>query len=204
MNKEVNAEINKIFNTFNKMFFDNKLPLPLFKFSKCQHTTINTNVVAKKNNKYSHELHLPRRCLNEPIDIFAMYVLECMIREYDFINDAKLFSRNGEYANKRFKAMAESCGLMCEDTKGKRGFVIHSNETFKNICEKGGFKKTWGKIYECNDGRKNDNSYKYKDPLTNESVRGTKKGHFIICFNECPEIGEQVEKMFGKKRMMIV
>lgn len=202
MNSYVNAEINKIFLAFNHRFFGDKLPLPLFQFSRCKYTNINTNIVAKNKDKYSHELHLPQWCLNETIDIVAMYVLEAMIREYAFINDIKLFSRNGSYANKRFASMAASFGLTLENTKTKRGFIVHSNDVFKKICEEEGFKKTWGKIYEHNNGRQSGSTIKYYDPITKESVRATKE-HFLICFDECPDVGEQVEKIFNKKRMIL-
>lgn len=202
MNQNVNSEVDKIFKAFNRRFFDNKLPLPLFKFSRCEYTSINTNIVAKNKDKYSHELHLPQRCLNETIDILAMYVLEAMIREYAFINDIKMFSRNGSYANKHFGIMAASFGLSLEDTKTKRGIIVHSNDKFKQICDEEGFKKTWGKIYEYNNGLRDGSTVKYYDPDTGNSVRATKE-HFLICFDECPEIGEQVEKMFNKKRMVL-
>ena len=198
----VNKEVEKIFNVFNERYFKDKLPMPLFKFGRGKYPRINTNVVAKNKDKYSHEITLPYYCLNDDIDELAAKILEGMIQEYSFINDAKLFSRACTYYNKHFAKLAESFGLSSEYSKEKRGFIILSNATFKQMCMDSGFKKTWGKIYEYNRGLKDGSTVKYYDPDTGNSIRATKE-HFLICFDECPEIGEQVEKLFNKKRMIL-
>ena len=205
MNDIVNQEVEKIFQSFNKRFFENKLPMPLFKFGRTRYPRINENVVAKNKDKYSHEITLPYECLNKTIDVVAAIVLEGMIQEYSFINDKKLFSRNNTYYNRHFAEIARQFGLTAEkpeNMKLKRGYIISSNEKFKILCVELGFVKSWGKIYEYNKGRKPGSTIKYYDPDTGNSVRATKE-HFLICFDECPEIGEQVEKMFNKKRMVI-
>ena len=205
MNDIVNKEVEKIFLTFNKKFFNNELPMPLFKFGRTQYPRINENVVAKNKEKYSHEITLPYDSLNKEIDVVAAVVLEGMIQEYSFVNDLKLISRGNSYYNRKFAKMAQSFGLTAEKSKPgqlNRGYEILSNESFKVLCDQLGFKKLWGKIYEYNKGKKPGSTIKYYDPDTGNSIRATKE-HFLICFDECPEIGEKVEKMFNKKRMII-
>ena len=202
MNRLINKEIDKIFSLFNKKFFDSSLPIPLFNFSRCERPRINTNKVIKAKRDYSYEISLPYYVLEESIDILALSILEGMIQEFSYIYDKKCFSNDYSYYNKRFAEIAQCFGLLVEYTDAQHGYAIKTNKSFKKLCDESGFKKTWGKVYEHNKDLKNSSTVKYRDPDTGKSIRATSK-HFIICFDECPEIGEQVEKMFGKHRMVI-
>lgn len=185
MNKQIDKEIDKIFTTFNEEFFDGKLPKPLWNYNRCELGSINVNSVIKNNNEYQHELTLPINSLNYDIDEFAAIVLINMIRLYNFINNKDMISRNGTYYNKKFKKFAEKCGLSCEHTGLKCGFLAKSNPEFASFCKSCGFSKTWNKRFTYNDGLKQSSTRKLScpNPECKVSTRIT-KDYPIIC-GEC-------------------
>ena len=120
----------------------------------------------------------------------------------------KRFSNRGYYHGKKFSRAAISVGCKTKYVSKRNGFVI--TKLPKDCIEY--LDNIHFIQYDYYDQRlhtptglcgKSSSTVKYEDPRTGESVRGTKRSHFLICFDECPEIGEQVEKMFGKKRMII-
>lgn len=202
MNKVVSCEIEKIFNSFNRLYFNNALSLPLITYGNNSYGALNKNAVTKNGSFYSHEMTLPIEILNKNIDEIAACVLHNMIHEYDFIYEKKMSSRGGTYHNKKFKEFAEKCGLQCINAGEKNGWTTHTNNTFKDKCEKLGFEKKWSKRYTFKSGKRDSSTVKYIDEESKESVRGTKSNHILFCFDDCPEIAEEIEKKYGKKRMI--
>lgn len=202
MNKTINHEVENIFSIFNKLYFDNTLPLPLIIYGNNSYGTLNTNAVTKNGSCYSHELILPIEMLNKNIDEIAACILHNMIHEYDYINEKRMVSRCDTYHNVKFKKFAEKCGLRCEYNT-KNGWTTHTNNSFKEKCSDLGFKKTWSKRYTVNSTSGKSSSVKYVDEISKESVRGTKPNHILFCFDDCPEIASEIEKKYGKKRMVV-
>ena len=203
MNQTVTNEIEKIFNAFNKLHFNNLLPPPLITYNNSSYGSVNKNAVTKNGSHYSYELILPIDILNKDIDEIAACVLHNMIHEYNYIYDKKMSSRGDTYHNKKFKDFAEKCGLQCECTGEKYGWTTHGNEEFKNVCIELGFEKKWSKRYTLPQSVKQSSTVKYVDEVSGESVRGTKPSHILFCFNDCPELALEIEKKYGKKRMVI-
>ena len=202
VNKVVSCEIEKIFNSFNKLYFDNALFLPLIKYGNNTYGALNQNAVTKNGSSYSHEMTLPIEMLNKSIDEIAACVLHNMIHEYDYVYAKKMTSRGDTYHNQKFKAFAEKCGLSCEYTGAKNGWITHTNDAFKQQCINLGFKKEWSKRYTFKSGKKDSSAVKYIDKASGESVRATKPNHILFCFDDCPEIAAEIEKKYGKKRMV--
>lgn len=202
MNKVVSCEIEKIFNAFNKLYFNNSLSLPLIKYGNNSYGALNKNAVTKNGSSYSHEMALPIEILNKNIDEIAACVLHNMIHEYDYVYDKKMTSRGDTYHNQKFKEFAEKCGLKCEYAGSKNGWTTHTNDMFKSKCAELGFEKKWSKRYTYNSGKKDSSTVKYIDIVSNESVRGTKPNHILFCFDDCPELAIEIEKKYGKKRMV--
>ena len=204
MNTSVSNEIEKIFNAFNELYFDSKLPPPLVTYGNCSYGTLNKNAVVKNGSLYSHELMLPVEILNNSIDEIAACVLHNMIHIYDYVYDKHMVSRGDTYHNKRFKEFAEKCGLTCRDLGDAKGWETFTNEEFKKKCLELGFKKSWSKRYTVPSNMKtNSSTVRYIDEVSNEIVRGTKKNHILFCFNDCPELADEIEKKYGKKRMIM-
>lgn len=202
MNQLVNSEIEKIFNAFNKLYFDNLLSMPMVTFGESSYGILNKNSVIKNGSSYSNELMLPIEILNDDIDEVAACVLHNMIHIYNYVYDKHMVSRGDTYHNKRFKEFAERCGLSCKNLGGGKGWDTFTNETFKAKCKELGFEKTWNKRYTAK-GFSNSSTVKYIDEFSNETVRGTKKNHILFCFNDRPDIAEEIEKKYGRKRMVV-
>ena len=201
VNKVVSCEIEKIFNSFNELYFDNSLSLPLIKYGNNFYGALNQNAVTKNGSSYSHEMTLPVEMLNKTIDEIAACVLHNMIHEYDYVYEKKMASRGDTYHNQKFKLFAEKCGLSCEYTD-KNGWITHTNDSFRQQCVELGFKKEWSKRYTFKSGKKDSSTVKYIDKASGESVRATKPNHILFCFDDRPEIAAEIEKKYGKKRMI--
>lgn len=203
MNRSVTYEIEKIFNTFNKLYFDDLLPPPMITYNNSLYGSLNKNAVTKNGSCYSYELILPINILNKDIDEIAACVLHNMIHEYDYIYEKKMASRGDTYHNKRFKNFAEKCGLTCECSSEKYGWTTHTNDEFKTMCIELGFDKNWSNRYELPQSVKQSSTVKYIDEISGESVRGTKPNHILFCFNDCPDLAIEIERIYGKKRMVV-
>ena len=201
MNKTVSCEIEKIFNSFNQLYFNNSLSMPLITYGNNFYGALNKNAVTKNGSLYSHELTLQIKMLNEDIYEIAACVLHNMIHEYDYIYEQKMTSRGDTYHNKKFKEFAEKCGLRCE-YNSKNGWSTYISQEFKNKCIELGFRKKWSKRYTLPTTHLTRSStVKYIDEFSKESVRGTKPNHILFCFDDCPEIAIEIEKKYGRKRM---
>lgn len=205
MNTIVSNEIEKIFNTFNKLYFDNKLPMPLISYGNNSYGSLNKNAVTKNGSLYSHELTLPIEIINKDIYEIAACILHNMIHIYDYVYEKNMVSRCDTYHNKRFKEFAEKCGLTCKNLGNANGWDTLVNDKFKAKCDEFGFKKTWNKRYTVDDGKvcPNQSMVRYVDEKLNEIVRGTKRNHILFCFNDRPDIAEEIEQKYGRKRMIM-
>lgn len=186
MNKNINRTVEKIYNTFNAEFFDNKLPKALINFSnRSEYSSLNKNSIVKDGEEFQYPLTLPIGSLNKNIDEFAVDILSGMIRIYDCIHNTKMISRRGTYFNARFKEMAEGFGLTCVDTGVKHGWVPESNIGFANLCKQYGFKKTWDRCYQYNEGKSNTSTKKIICPTPGCKVNMRRTKEYPVICGEC-------------------
>ena len=114
-------ELYRIFDLFNKKFFDNKLEYPIIIIQSKRKNTLGTCSVNRvwknketenKNEKY--EITLSAEHLHRPIEELCGTLLHEMIHLYCSLNNIKDTSNNHVYHNKNFKAEAEKRGLIIE------------------------------------------------------------------------------------------
>ena len=204
----------RIFSVFNKLYFDDILQMPIFKLGNSKTTCIDISSIIVQAKHIFYQMTIPFDSLNE-IEIFTISILDGMIKIYDYMYDCKWLSRGRSYKNSGYKNFVENiCHLNCDidetDSGTTYGVKIKNDELILELCKEHGFKKAWGKTYKSLDinNRLSNNkekvlrpssTRKYIDSFGN-SVRAT-KNHFLICFDEYPEIGEFIEKEFGIERM---
>ena len=185
VNSSVNKQLEKMFEIFNKDYFENILEMPLFRFqSKCGYGSFNPDAVIDQGTKYSHEIIIPVEILNEKIDSIAACLLHNMIHYYAFIKDYKVSCNNDFYHNKGFKEVAEYC-LLETDYDQTRGWMTRTNEKFSKACDKYGFKKTWRNRYIKDGDVKISSTRKYICPCCGNSFR-EKKNINVMCM-DCNE-----------------
>ena len=112
------TELNKIFKTLNKTFFENKLiePIILIATKNKKHTlgTCSNNPIWQKKNVESenkYEITLSGKYLNRTLEEIVTTLLHEMIHLYCSLNNIKDTSNSCVYHNKRFKEEAEKRGL---------------------------------------------------------------------------------------------
>ena len=86
VNSSVNKQFEKMFEIFNKEFFESELEMPLFRFqSKCGDGSFNPDAVIDQGTKYSHEIIVPIEVLGDKIENIAACLLHNMIHYWAFI-----------------------------------------------------------------------------------------------------------------------
>ena len=185
VNSSVNKQFEKMFEIFNKEFFESELEMPLFRFqSKCGDGSFNPDAVIDQGTKYSHEIIVPIEVLGDKIENIAACLLHNMIHYWAFIKGYKVSCNNDFYHNKNFKSMAEYCGLETEYDETK-GWMTSASTSFAESCKKYGFKKTWRNRYINNAGLKPSSTRKYICPCCGNSFRATKNIR-VMCM-DCNE-----------------
>ena len=186
VNSSVNKQLEKMFDVFNKEFFDAELETPLFRLeSNCNKDgAFISDAVINQGKVYSHEIVIPVKILNEDIEKIAVCLLHNMIHYYAFINDFKVCSRGDSYHNKKFKSIADFCGLTCKYDR-LTGWITSSNSKFSKLCKSYGFSKTWSNRYTADKKKPGNNSKRYVCPCCKTIIRAT---HYVnvICA-ECNE-----------------
>ena len=128
---EITNELTRIYNCLNKQYYDNELPDCFITvqsgkkknsfgwFWKDVWENKNANNDENQPTKF-HEINITADFLNRPIENICATLQHEMIHLYCFINDIQDTSNNNIYHNKKFKAEAESRGLIidCEKTIG--------------------------------------------------------------------------------------
>lgn len=189
VNSSVNKQFEKIFDVFNKEFFNAELEIPLFRLeNRCSKDgAFISNAIINQGTTYSHEIIIPIDILNEKIDVVAACILHNMIHYYAYINDFKVSSRgerNDCYHSKKFKSIAEDCGLTLK-YNDKSGWVTYTNRNFAESCKIYGFKKTWKNRYTVDKNLKTNNSKKYICPCCGTIIRATRFVN-VVC-GDCNE-----------------
>ena len=202
-------QINALASYINAKYFDNKINFAI-KYDNHNKKIIwyYSDTIEVNNNTARKIINLSYdNAINDKEYLAKELITQMLIYEGESIGE-KRYSNHGYYRSKKFNEAAQKIGCETCYTGHRNGFTITK---IPNDCQRY-LKKINFIPYKYYDQRHNGkitsvnrttSTVKYADPKTGESVRGTKKNHFLICFDECPEIGEKVEKMFGKKRMVI-
>ena len=107
--------LNKIFDLLNDEFFESALSRPVLTIQSTPraygHFTLREDTWISKNGA-SHEINIGAGTLARPIEEVAATLLHEMVHYSNYVNGVQDCSRGGTYHNKRFKASAESHGLI--------------------------------------------------------------------------------------------
>lgn len=125
-------ELNKAFNKLNKDYYDGKLPEVVITiqsgkngkyygwFWKNRWKNANQNA----NVETYHEINIGAEHLSRPIDNIISTLQHEMVHLYCEENEIKDTSNKNVYHNKRFKQEAEKRGLIIEQAKTIKIFVL--------------------------------------------------------------------------------
>lgn len=107
--------LNKIFDLLNAEFFENALSRPTITIQSTPkaygHFSLRNDTWISKNGG-THEINIGAGTLARPIQEVAATLLHEMVHYYNYENGIQDCSRGNTYHNKRFKAAAESHGLI--------------------------------------------------------------------------------------------
>lgn len=119
--EQMNKELNFLFNTFNKEFYQGKLETPIITIQTNEGNRksmgwCTTEKIWKNNesNEYYHEISISAEYLYLGLESIISTLLHEMVHLYCSQFDIKEVSRGGSYHNKRFKEIGEKSGLMIE------------------------------------------------------------------------------------------
>lgn len=165
--------LEEIFKALNTKYFDGVLPVPNITVSSIPEAY--GHFIPLDNGTV--EINIGSGTFDRHIENVAAILLHTMIRYYCYIQNIKDNSRGGQYLNKRFKAEAESRGLIVKYSK-KTGFSItHPSEELIDFVLACGFEDI-----KISRGSKKGNSIKWVCPCCGDIVRSTKNVN-IICGN---------------------
>jgi len=164
----------KIFDEFNRNFYNNKLVTPIiliqsktkkYILGTCSNHPIWNNKTKDKDKRY--EITLSGEYLNRTIDEIVTTILHEMVHLYCSLNNIKDTSNNGVYHNKKFKQEGEERGLIIKKEKTIGWSVTTLKPETKNLIKK--FKI-------------NDKAFEYyRKSITNLSKNPKKKIYKYMC-----------------------
>ena len=109
--------LNKIFDLLNAEYFDGQLTRPTITIQSTPkaygHFTLRDDTWVSKNG-CSHEINLGAGTLSRPIEDVVATIQHEAVHYYCYVNGIKDTSNKNLYHNRRFKAEAESRGLIVE------------------------------------------------------------------------------------------
>lgn len=126
---ELNLAFMKAFNELNKQFFNSELPKVVITFEagykKGAYGWITSAKDWTQGKDDRYHINISSDFLDRPIIKLASTLLHEMCHLYALVNDIQDTSRSGIYHNKRFKHIAETHGLVCEEAD-KIGWSVTS------------------------------------------------------------------------------
>ena len=113
--KEYAKELTRIFNRFNKHFWDEELPEVIITFVptlKALGHMSGSPVWVSEDGSSKYELNISAYTINRTPDEICATLLHEQVHLYCNIHDIKETSNHNRYHNKRFKKLAEDHGLI--------------------------------------------------------------------------------------------
>lgn len=166
------AQLELMYRTANKDFFRDTLPLPIITVQSTNRKSYghSTNKKVWFNNAHEeleqYEINIAAEFLNEEIECTLDTLIHEMIHLYCRINNIKECSRGGIYHNKKFKELAEKCGLK----------TYYSEKTGWNTDHKGNEKLTEyaliNNFYDIEIGKKTPKTILNNFTTINENRQG--------------------------------
>ena len=188
--KPVISELESLFSTFNKAFFEGKLEKPVITVSPDSTKGAYgwcTGWKAWQNGEENggfYEINLCAEYLNRPFEETCGTLIHEMVHLWNLQEGVQDTSRSGTYHNKNFKVAAEAHGLTVEKT-AKYGFstttLAPATLNFIQAMEKTGFSLVRPKVPSLKGSSKSgSSSRKYVCPCCGTIIRATKEVR-VIC-----------------------
>lgn len=131
----------KIFKYANEEYFGNELDVPTITIqtvrSAYAHVSV-SKIWKTEDGKATRELNISADYLNRPIENIVASLLHEMVHIWCLENGVKETSNNGVYHNKRFKAIAESKGLIISRHEKYGWTITEPSESTLEFCIKYG------------------------------------------------------------------
>ena len=140
-NSRISGYLEKMYRQLNKDFFNNELEEVLITIQSTRnaygHVTTR-RIWNSKNGLSRYELNIGAGTLDRPIENVVSTMLHEMVHIYHLMNDIQDTSRGNTYHNKKFKAKAESVGLIIDyDQRIGYSITSPSDSLILYICEQG-------------------------------------------------------------------
>ena len=188
--KPIISELDSLFSTFNKAFFEGKLEKPVITVSPDSTKGAYgwcTGWKAWQNGEENggfYEINLCAEYLNRPFEETCGTLIHEMVHLWNLQEGVQDTSRSGTYHNKNFKVAAEAHGLTVEKT-AKYGFstttLAPATLNFIQAMEKTGFSLVRPKVPSLKGSSKSgSSSRKYVCPCCGTIIRATKEVR-VIC-----------------------
>jgi len=200
--------LNKVFDLLNERFFENALTRPTITIQSTPraygHFSLKEDTWVSKLGG-THELNIGAGTLARPIEDVASTLLHEMVHFYCYENGIKDTSRGYTYYNKRFKAVAESHGLIVEHHDKYGWSITHPSDKLLDFVLETGltdiliFRNEYSGISISGTGShspnkdgsiapKKSSSRKYICPCCKNSVRATKTVNIACLDCEIPMV----------------
>lgn len=198
--KPVISELESLFSTFNKAFFEGKLEQPVITVSPdntrgaygCCTGWKAWQDGTKEGGFY--EINLCAEYLNRPFEETYCTLIHEMVHLKNLQDGVQDTSRSGTYHNKNFKIAAEAHGLIVEKS-AKYGFstttLAPATLNFIQAMEKTGFSLVRPRPLGLKGAKAKQSSRKYVCPGCGAIIRATKEVH-VIC-GDCELTFEEQE-----------
>ena len=198
--KPVIEELESLFSTFNKAFFEGKLEKPVITVSPDSTKGAYgwcTGWKAWQNgteNGGFYEINLCAEYLNRPFEETCSTLIHEMVHYYCQLNGIQDTSRGNTYHNKRFKEEAEKRGLLIDYDPKIGHSITQPAPALKSFCtaQRWRNKLTIARTLDLPDDtprqKKPSSTRKYACPCCGQSVRATKEVRIL-----CMECAQQME-----------
>lgn len=195
-------ELQRNFKKLNEIYFNGELERPVITIladstSGAYGWITKNEVWSTKDEKWYREINLCAEYIHRPPEQVITTLLHEMCHLYNITQGIQDTSRNGTYHNKRFKEVAEACGLIVsKDIKYGYCITSPSPELTKYVnknCRVGCFKLERMKTYKdgtpkTRTSRTKQSMRKYSCGKCGLTIRATKNVDGKLMCVECREI----------------
>ncbi len=142
---EIVNKLENLFDTLNRLYFDNKLPRPIITVQSTPkaYGHCSTKKIWKKGedgkDEGQYEINIGAEFLNRPSEYTAATMLHEMVHLFCRENDLEETCQNGRYHNKLFKQECEARGLVIEYDRANGYSTTLPGESFIEKLRSNGF-----------------------------------------------------------------
>lgn len=143
MLKNMQEILERGFEVFNKVYFNDELPPIVISIMSSPRTNghFTINKEWRVEEERLNEINISAEHLDRPIENIMATLMHEMVHYYCQLNNISDVSQNGRYHNKRFKAEAEKRGLIITQGQYIGWSITEPSEKFINVIKDAGIQK---------------------------------------------------------------